>query len=223
MLLHCLYRWSLPLHLETACSGVTAYLHLYIAYEYNYPPVNFITVVTPVSSCLTQNTNTVAKISALKEEVAQVVDAVCSCNFNASDIVSASFSCKNPGADIGEAVVLRMTVREKNGFGAPSAVMAVSEWASDAPSITINLVQYTVSSSCPTELSSETDPDCGPSPEEGSNSMSIIIGSSVAAGVVTLILVVAIVVMVIWMCRRSSKAKYETDEYVVLMTVCITS
>ena len=185
--------------------------------------MNFITVVAPVSSCLTQNTNTVAKIAALKEEVAQVVDAVCSCNFNTSDIVSASFSCKNPRSDNGEAVVLRMAVREKNGFGAPSAVMAVSEWASDSPTITINLVQYTVSSSCPTELSSETDLDCGPSPVEGTNSMSIIIGSSVAAGVVTLILVVAIVVMVIWMCRRSSRAKYETDEYVVLMTVYITS
>ena len=61
-------------------SGVTAYLHLYIAYEYNYPPVSFIVVITPVSFSLTQNTNTVAKIAALKEKVAQVVDAACSCN-----------------------------------------------------------------------------------------------------------------------------------------------
>ena len=61
-------------------SGVAAYLHLYIAYEYNYPPVSFIVVITPVSFCLTQNTNTVAKIAALKEKVAQVVDAACSCN-----------------------------------------------------------------------------------------------------------------------------------------------
>ena len=164
--------------------------------------------------CHTQVTNTEDRIAILREEVARVIDSACNCDFNTSDIVSAFFSCMNPGNDNGEAVVLRMTVREKNGFGAPSAVMAVSEWVSGSPSITINLVQYTVSSTCQTELMSSADPDCGPSREEMSNDLTIIIASSVAAGVLTLILVVAIVAMVIWMCRRSSKAKYETDEYV---------
>lgn len=173
-----------------------------------------LTNCTCVSPHLIQNANTAAKIATLKEEVAQIIDAACNCNFNASDIETASFSCMNPRSSNGEAVVLRMTVREKNGFGAPAAVMAVSKWAATSPTITISLVQYTVSSSCPTALASSADPDCGLSPVETSDNLTVIIASSVSAGILTLVLVAAIVGMVIWMCRRSSKAKYETDEYV---------
>ena len=177
------------------------------------------TILTPLPLSLLQNVNTGSKIDTLSQIVADVINRVCNCNFNTSDI-RASFSCMNPRSDNGEAVVLRMTVREKNGFGAPDAVAAVSAWKDSAPTITIDFVQYTVSALCTTELASISDPDCGPLSTHVSDSMAIIIGSSVSAGLLCVILVLAIVGMVIWMCRRcrlSRADQYETNEYVCVV------
>jgi hypothetical protein len=170
---------------------------------------------SPVSSCSDWTDGADSRRNALLAELAKQIEAQCSCSFNSTRFASSSFSCANPQETNGESIVFKAEVQETNGFSAPSAVQAVSEWKNSGPTIIIDVSSFQVCSTCETSILSDRSMDCSPcDPPTTVDYTTITIGVSVGTFVILLILFVVIIVVIVIIRYRSVKQKsaYETNE-----------
>ena len=146
----------------------------------------------------------------------------CSCEFNFSNIIDDSFSCRGSRGEYKNTVVYRAMISLQvpaTISDADDIVNVISEWVQFKPSVTVDKVVLEIDPNCPALLDSATSDDCaGPSNEapstdqvneqlSSSSSSSTLIGIIVGAIVgliIVLILIIIIIGFVIYSRRKSS-------------------
>ena len=146
----------------------------------------------------------------------------CSCEFNSSNIIDNTFSCRGSQGDFEKTVVFRAMITlpvPASVSDADGIVDLISEWVQSNPSVTVDKVILEIDPDCPAMLESVTSDDCvnemppprqsAPSSSSSSSSLPIgIIIGAVVAGVIVLLLIIIIVVVVMYRRRKSTYRYY---------------
>ena len=145
---------------------------------------------------------------------------LCSCNFNSSNIIDDTFSCRASQEQFRNTVVYRAMITLQvpaSMTDADDIVILLSDWVESEPSVTVNRITLELDPNCPTMLDSFDSNDCEASSDQtnssssSSSSIGIIIGAVIAA-VVILLLITAIVIIIMYR-RRKLSYRYEVINY----------
>ena len=138
---------------------------------------------------------------------------LCSCNFNSSNIIDDTFSCRASQEQFRNTVVYRAMITLQvpaSITDADDIVLLLSDWVESEPSVTVNRITLELVPNCPTMLDSFDSNDCEALPDQtnqssSSASVGIIIGAVIAA--------VVAVAMIIMYCRHKLSYRYEVINY----------
>ena len=139
---------------------------------------------------------------------------LCSCNFNSSNIIDDTFSCKASQGQLRNTVVYQAMITLQvpaSHTDADDIVHLLSDWVESEPSVTVNRITLELVPDCPTILDSFDSNDCEALPDQtnqsssSSASVGIIIGAVIAA--------VVAVAMIIMYCRHKLSYRYEVINY----------
>ena len=152
---------------------------------------------------------------------------LCSCNFNADNIIDDTFSCRASQEQFRNTVVYRAMITLQVPASMTDAdyfVILLSDWVESKPSVRVNRITVELDPNCPTMLDSFDSNDCEASPDQtnpspsaasssssSSSSVGIIIGAVIAA-VVILLLITAIVIIIMYH-RHKLSYRYEVNTY----------
>ena len=146
----------------------------------------------------------------------------CSCEFNSSNIIDDTFSCRGSQGEFKNTVVYRATITLQvpvSVSDADSIVDVINEWVQSKPSVTVDKVILELDPNCPAMLDSVTSDDCvaeapptnqanQPSSSSSSSSMSIGIIAGAVAGVIIILLVIIIIIAIVIRRKRKSTYRY---------------
>ena len=147
---------------------------------------------------------------------------LCSCNFNSSNIIDDTFSCRASQEQFRNTVVYRAMITLQvpaSITDADDIVILLSDWVESKPSVRVNRITLELDPNCPTMLDSFDSNDCealpdqtNPSPSSSSSSsVGIIIGAVIA--VVVILLLITAIVMIIMYRRRKLSYRYKVINY----------
>ena len=148
----------------------------------------------------------------------------CSCEFNSSNIIDESFSCRGSQGEFKNTVVYRAMIALQvpaTISDADDIVNVINEWVQFKPSVTVDKVILEVDPNCPAFLDSVTSDDCvvpsseAPStdqvnePSSSSSSSSMLIGIIVGTVVIIIVLILIIIIIgIVIYSRRKSSYRY---------------
>ena len=140
--------------------------------------------------------DTEEKIIDIIDSLIEQVNKDCAtCSLTAQEITDTRFACpeNNP-----KAVLFQATIMGDNTFNCNSSFLALKQWASDAPSITVNSNALKVDSNCDIEVNDgKNPPKCGNASPASASRMTTIIAIVVFAALAVIVIIFAATIGII--------------------------
>ena len=138
----------------------------------------------------------------------------CSCEFNSSNIIDDTFSCRGSQGDYEKTVAFRAKITlpvPASISDADSIVDIISEWVQSNPSVTADKVLLEIDAGCPAMLESVTSDDCvneTPPPRQSSSPSSSSLPIGIIIGAVVAAVIVLLIVGIVMYYRQKSTHRY---------------